>query len=223
MARTGLTPPPNYSSLARVYAPLEWLSFGRALARRRTCFIADPRIAHARHALIFGDGDGRFTAALLERYPTLAITAVDASAAMLGELERRVRMQSPSARLDLHCADVRSWSIPDVEYDLVASHFFFDCFTTRELTNLVSRVAPKLSPNAHWLVSDFAIPNHVFWSSFAKVLVRLLYFAFGLLTRTRLTHLPAHQPALKSASFELADEQTALGGTLRSELWSKKP
>ncbi|MEI9952924.1 MAG: hypothetical protein WDO74_29105 [Pseudomonadota bacterium] len=70
-------------------------------------------------------------------------------------------------------------------------------------------------------MSDFAIPSHALWTPIAKLLVRSLYFAFGLLTGLRLTRLPEYQSALKSACFELEDAETALGGTLRSELWER--
>jgi ubiquinone/menaquinone biosynthesis C-methylase UbiE len=214
-------PPANFGPLARLYAPLEWLSFGGALARRRRCFLADPRLANARHALVLGDGDGRFTAALLERTPTLQITAVDASADMLAELERRVRARTPSAALDLQLADLRTWPVPRANYDLVVSHFVFDCLTTQDIENLVARIAPALSPNARWLVSDFAVPAHAIWTPFAKLLLRFLYFAFGLLTGLEVKQLPNYQDALTAARFELVGLETGLGGTLRSELWQR--
>jgi ubiquinone/menaquinone biosynthesis C-methylase UbiE len=218
-----LAPPPNFGRLARLYAPLEWFSFGRALSRRRCCFLAHPRVASARRALVLGDGDGRFTAALIERQPALEITAVDASTAMLEELARRVRARTPNAVLDLQCADLRSWAVPRNNYDLVVSHFVFDCFTTQELAALVTRIAPALAPNARWLVSDFAIPAHAVWTPVAKLLLRFLYFAFGLLTGLEVTRLPDHHSALKLASFELTDTEIALGGALRSELWQLPP
>jgi trans-aconitate methyltransferase len=214
-------PAANFDPLARLYAPLEWLSFGRALSRRRRCFLGDPRLANARHALVLGDGDGRFTAALLDRYPALRITAVDASADMLAELERRVRARTPNAALELQRADLRSWPIPRATYDLVVSHFVFDCFTTRDVADLVARITPALAPDARWLVSDFAIPAHAIWTPVAKLLLRFLYFAFGLLTGLEVKQLPNYQDALRSARFELVSSETGLGGTLRSELWER--
>jgi len=218
-----LTPPANFGRFARLYAPVEWLSFGRALTRRRECFLAHPRVAGARRVLILGDGDGRFTAALLERNPSAEITAVDVSAAMLSQLERRARTRTPNARLDLQQADIRSWSAPHANYDLVVAHFFFDCFTTDDLTTVIARISPALTPNALWLLSDFAIPTHPFWTPFAKVLLRLLYLTIGSLTGLKHSHLPDHQAALNSAHFQLANADTAFGGTLRSEIWQKTP
>jgi len=214
-------PPANFNRLARSYAALEWLSFGGALARRRRCFLDDPRVACAHRALVLGDGDGRFTAALIERYPTLEVTAVDASAEMLKELERRVRAKTPGAALDLHCSDLRTWPVPGRGYDLIVSHFVFDCLTTADLASLVARIAPALAPNARWVVSDFAIPKHALWNPIAKLVVRFLYLAFGLLTGLEVRQLPDYPSALRSARFELINVETALGGTLRSELWQR--
>jgi ubiquinone/menaquinone biosynthesis C-methylase UbiE len=222
-----LTPPANFGPFARLYAPVEWLSFGRALKRQRECFLADPRVEGARRVLVLGDGDGRFSAALLERNPSAEITAVDVSAAMLSQLERRVRAQLPDARLALERADVRAWPIPLANYDLIVAHFFFDCFTTGELADLIPRIVPSLAPNAIWLLSDFAIPDHPFWTRFAQILLRLLYLTLGTLTGLGHTRLPEYQTALHSAHFQLTNVNTALGGTLRSEIWqashSSKP
>jgi ubiquinone/menaquinone biosynthesis C-methylase UbiE len=215
------SPPANFDRLARLYAPLEWLSFGRALSRRRRCFLTDARVASAHRVLVLGDGDGRFTAALVERYPALEVTAVDASADMLEELARRVRAKTPNAALDLQCADLRTWPVTGRGYDLVVSHFVFDCLTTPDLADLVARIAPTLAPKARWLVSDFAVPQHTLWAPIAKLLLRFLYFAFGLLTGLKVRQLPDYPSALKSVRFELASVETSLGGTLRSELWQR--
>ena len=75
----------------------------------------------ARHALILGDGDGRFTARLLAAYPEMRADAVDGSAVMLDLLRRR----SPQDRVTIHQADVRRFT-PTFAPDLVVTHF---CWT----------------------------------------------------------------------------------------------
>jgi ubiquinone/menaquinone biosynthesis C-methylase UbiE len=220
-ARNSASSPPNFDRLARLYAPLERLSFGGALQRRRLCYLGDPRLSSVAHALVLGDGDGRFCAALLERYPFVRVTAVDASAAMLAELQRRVKRRTPRAMLELHHADLRTWSPPHARYDLVAAHFFFDCLSTPDVAELVERVGPSLAPNAHWLVSDFAIPAGRFVTPFARLLLRALYLAFAVLARLRVSALPNYESALIAAGFACGAAETAFGGTLRSELWTR--
>jgi cyclopropane fatty-acyl-phospholipid synthase-like methyltransferase len=213
--------PPNFDRLARPYQALERFSFGRALARRRACFLDDARVGNARRALILGDGDGRFSAVLLERYPELQVTAVDASAVMLAELEQRVARHAPRAALELHCADLRAWQPTNAGYDLIVTHFFFDCLTSSDVAAMVARLSPAIAANASWLVSDFAIPARGVRALFARLLVRALYFAFGVLTGLRVTTLPEYEFALKSAGFACAASETALGGALTSELWQR--
>jgi len=55
----------NCDGIARWYRALEYLVFGRALERRRFEYLND--MADARHVLILGDGDGRFTAEFVRR------------------------------------------------------------------------------------------------------------------------------------------------------------
>jgi ubiquinone/menaquinone biosynthesis C-methylase UbiE len=210
----------NFDRLARPYALLERLIFGRALARRRLCFLADPRLASVRRALVLGDGDGRFTAALCERYPALEITALDASAAMLAELAGRVRRVGTKT-IDLQCADAREWVAARPGYDLVVTHFFFDCFSSADVAAIVARVARVSTPNSRWLVSDFRIPTQGARAVLAKLLVRALYFGSWLLTGLNVWRLPEHEPPLKEAGFTRASTERALFGALFSELWER--
>lgn len=207
----------QFDRVAALYAPVERLTFGGALMRRRLQYLGD--LAGARRVLVLGDGDGRFSAALVARFPGIQLTAVDGSAAMLARLEARVRARAPGVHLETACQDARDF-LPDPRgYDAVLTHFFFDCFTTAEVAALVTRIAAVLPPGARWVVSEFAIPAGGA-GLFARVLVRALYLVFRVLTGLRISRLPDHASALASASFVCTDVQTGLGGALRSELWT---
>ncbi len=213
----------NFDRVARLYATLERLTFGGALARRRLCFVADPRLARARRALVLGDGDGRFSAALLERYPRLQVTAVDSSPRMLAELTRRVASAAPNAAIDAQCADLRSWKPPHgVHYDLVTSHFLFDCLDSHEVAGLINRLSPAIARDARWLVSEFAVPPRGLGALIAPPLIRSLYFATRQLTGLRVRRLADYQSPLQDAGLSLVACETALGGVLRSELWEAR-
>jgi SAM-dependent methyltransferase len=80
---------PNFNRIARIYRWAEYLTLGPLLIRTRNHFL--PQLTHCRRALILGDGDGRFTANLLERQPKLHAFAVDTSATMLSLLRQRCR------------------------------------------------------------------------------------------------------------------------------------
>lgn len=213
-------PAPNFDRVARVYRWCEYLALGSLLQRTRTCHLS--RLQHCRRALVLGDGDGRFTAALLHANPTLSVTAVDHSGAMLRLLGLRSHFAAP--RLQTYQADVRDYR-PDAasgKLDLVATHFLLDCLGQAEVDALVESVVPALAPGACWLVSEFRVPPGALrWP--ARLYIRSLYAAFGLLTGLRIRQLPDHAAALARVGFAPVAVQHSLFGILTAELWRLGP
>ena len=149
----------DYSPVARVYPFLEYAAFGPALMRARTAHLGRLAAPPAR-ALLLGEGDGRFLRALLRRWPECAVTVVDASPAMLAAARRRAPAGS---HIDAIKADIRAWAAagdsPPASYDLVATHFLFDCLPDSHHPALVAAIERCLSPGGLWLYSDFAAPG----------------------------------------------------------------
>ena len=207
---------PDFDHIARAYRWLEYLTLGPLLARTRNCYLG---LLHDRsHALILGDGDGRFTAALLTQNPQIQAEAIDLSRVMLRLLGDRCA--DHSSRLQTHHCDVRTFT-PVNSPDLVVTHFFLDCLTQPEVDALVDRLTPNLTPNALWVVSDFRIPDGLLrWP--AWIYIRLLYFAFRLLTGLRTTRLPNYTAALKRHGFKIVASRHRMAGVLTSEVWQRE-
>jgi len=208
--------PPNFDRLARLYLWMEMFTFGPWLQRCRCAMLGD--ITACRHAIAFGDGDGRFTAELLRVNSALQIDAVDASAAMLRELLRRAGTNA--ARVQTHRTDARVWQPANPAYDLVVSHFFLDCLHEDEIRTLSGKVRGALSSSGLWVVSEFAIPEGAFGRCVAGPIVWLLYRAFALLTGLAIRSLPHHAALLRRAGFTLRKRRCFLRGLLVAELWS---
>jgi SAM-dependent methyltransferase len=209
--------PPNFDLIARPYRWLEYLTLGKALENCRNNFL--PQLLDRRHALVLGDGDGRFLAQLLKQNPNLRADAVDTSAAMLQLLRQRCKAATPNAavRLRTHHANAITFPLKE-QYDLVVTHFFLDCLTQPELNTLITRIVPTLAPGALWLISDFRIPTGPMRFP-AKLLIRSLYFAFRILTGLRTTRLPDHTTPLTQIGLTRISHQRRLGGLLTTELW----
>jgi SAM-dependent methyltransferase len=216
--RAGSTSP-DFDRIARPYRWLEYLSFGPLLEWCR--FYRLPELADARRALVLGDGDGRFLGRLLKSNPQLRADALDLSPAMLKLLGERAAEAGALDRVTLHCADARDFT-PAASYDLVVTHFFLDCFTTDELRALVGRIRSHLTPDARWVVSEFAIPRGLI-SLPPRLLVRTLYIAFGLLTGLEVRRLPDYPAALEGIGLSLRGRRGWLGGMLVSDLWESAP
>ncbi len=204
----------GFDKLARSYRWLEWLSFGPMLQHCRVQFL--PCLVGARHALLLGDGDGRFCAELLREVPTVRVTAVDASACMLATLRARAERDGTGGRLETVHGDVMR-SLPRDDYDVVCTHFLLDCLSNGEVRDLAAAVR-GCCRSPVWIVSEFAKPaGFARWP--ATVVITGLYAAFGLLTGLRVRALPDHASALRAHGFELEQGRTYLFGLLRAELW----
>jgi SAM-dependent methyltransferase len=216
----GMPSTPNFNHLAQIYRWIEYLTFGPSLWRCRIHFL--PQLAHCRRALILGDGDGRFTARLLRENSHLEVTAVDSSPRMIQSLQQA--SANLAARLTTEVADLRVWKpVGFAGYDLVVTHFFLDCLTSREVRDLAVRLTPAIEPNALWLVSEFAIPSTLFGRTIAAPLVWLLYRAFRLITNLGQRRLPDHGTALAECGWSLQLEDKHLKGLLLSQLWQHRP
>lgn len=207
----------NFDRLAAIYRWMEWLTFGPYLWRARTAFL--PHMAEARRALVLGDGDGRFTAALLRVNRRIEVDAVDVSRKMLDALLQRA---SPdSERVTTHVEDVKTWAPPaGAAYDLLVTHFFLDCLTAEDIQALAQRIRPSLTSDARWVISEFAVPAGRFGRWVAQPVVSFLYWAFGMLTGLDVRRLPDWTSALDQAGFRPVGERAWLGGMLTSQLWA---
>jgi hypothetical protein len=208
------TTPADFDRLAPLYCWLEWFSFGPFLGQCRRAFLSE--MQGRRTALIIGDGDGRFTTRLLKENSSIIVDAVDASGAMLDELERRTRPYA--LRLQTHRVDARRF-LPQHTYDLVVTHFFLDCLSTDQVAHLAMRIRAHAAIGSIWVVSEFAVPDAGLVRAIARPLVSGLYWAFGWLTGLQVKRLPDHPAALTQAGFTLLQRRERLGGLLVSELW----
>ncbi|MGD0797579.1 MAG: class I SAM-dependent methyltransferase [Acidobacteriaceae bacterium] len=208
---------PDFDRVARIYRWMEYATFGRSLERCRKHFL--PHLSGCRSSLVLGDGDGRFLTRLLAGNRDLTADAVDTSRAMLRLLERRagVATQDAGACLRTHHTDALAF-LPQHTYDLIATHFFFDCLTQTEVDALVTRIASHAKPRGLWVVSEFRVPSGAMrWPS--HIIVRTLYLAFRFLTGLRTRKLPDHATAMSAAGFTRTTRRLFLGGLLTSELW----
>jgi SAM-dependent methyltransferase len=210
---------PNFDRVARIYRWIELVTFGNSLWRCRCAFLDE---LHAcRNALVIGDGDGRFTARLLELNPSIRIDAVDASREMLLTLLRNAGAHANRVRT--YRADAREWMPPGSSYDAIVTHFFLDCLSTDEVFELAQRLQNCSAPSSRWVVSEFAIPVSWYGRLVARPLVAFLYLAFRLLTGIQALRLPNHRDAMTRAGFKLNLDRSTLAGLLVSEMWVFKP
>lgn len=221
----------NFDRIAHAYRWLEYLSLGNLLERVRFWPLEAGYLKHSRQALVLGDGDGRFTARMMQQHRALQVHAVDLSPLMLDLLQHRCRKFLP--RLTTQCVDARDLNVRNLHAqepnaqemesrppaDLVVTHFFLDCLKQAEVRHLLEQVSAVLKPEALWVVSEFCVPRRGWLRLPAWLLVRGLYLAFCLLTGLRVTRLPDYSAEFHSRGFQLLAEKHLLGGLLVSQVW----
>jgi len=102
--------------------------------------------------LELGVGTGETARRVLERHPNAELTAIDSSAAMLGEARERL----PAA--DLRVARLED-PLPDGPFDLVASTLAVHHLDPTGKADLVRRVAGVLRPGGRFVLADVVVPE----------------------------------------------------------------
>lgn len=208
----------SFDRVARSYWWMERLAFGRSLERARTAMLDDAR--HARRALILGEGDGRFLSELLRANPEVEVDCVDRSAQML-ELAR-ARIGDEIRRVRFFPCDALAFDADRPDYDLVVTHFFFDCIEQRELTAIVAKLGAWSVPRAIWLMADFVIPRHSRWRRFhARAWLWLLYTFFRITAGLRTRALVDPTPHLESQGYRRVRDAHSRFGMLSSATWRR--
>jgi ubiquinone/menaquinone biosynthesis C-methylase UbiE len=199
----------NADRIARLYRWIEYVTFGRALQRRRVALL--PEVADARRVLVLGDGDGRFLEKLVRQNPRAHVDYVELSGRML-ELARG---RAGTGRVTYHKADALEIALPERGYDLIVTHFFLDCFDEAGAARLVERVSRAACPRARWLVSEF---RRTRWS---PPVLAGLYLFFRITTGLKTRRLIDHHPLLARHGFRMVRSESAWLGLLASELWAR--
>jgi SAM-dependent methyltransferase len=206
----------SFDFIAPHYCWLETIAFANTLQAARVAFV--DQIGVPKRALIVGEGNGRFLQALLRNHPAITVDCVDASARMLNLARKRVRNDS---RVQFLQRDLRNWSPEKDAYDLIVTHFFFDCFGEVTLGAIVEKLAAASSAEAQWLIADFCLPgkNLVQWP--ARFCLGMMYLFFRIVARIEAQRLTAAAPFLQRQSFTLAERKLFAGEMVQSEWWQR--
>ena len=196
---------------------MEWLLAGDKLQRCRTVFLDG--LPAVRHALLLGEGNGRFLGEFLLKQPNARVTCVDASAAMLDQARQRA---DGHGRVTFVCRDVTKWTSPQREFDLVVSNFFLDCFRADQIEQITAKVSNALTDNASWLIADFCEPRHGWRKWRARFILKAMYGFFRRATDLPAKQLTAPDAILARYGFKMRTRHTFEWGLLQSDLWVRR-
>jgi SAM-dependent methyltransferase len=212
----------NFDPIAPHYRWIELLGAGGTLQRCRTAFLQ--QIPAPKNVLILGEGNGRFLTGLRRQFAGAAVTCVDSSARMLDLARARlVRHQLHTGNIRFIHADALAWPPPHKEFDLIATHFFLDCFRMDQVAALVEKLGAAATSDALWLLSDFQIPARGLRRCRARLILWMLYAFFRATARLPARKLVCPDHFLKEAGFTLAHRRLYEWDLLRADWWGRNP
>jgi len=212
----------SFDRLAPHYRWLEFVLAGNKLQLCRTAFLN--HLSDAQEILILGEGNGRFLAELGRRGAARArITCVDSSAGMLSLAQSRIaHVRDRDMEIEFVHADALQWEPSRGRtYDAVVTHFFLDCFRPEQLQQLIAKLSAAATGQACWLLADFQIPNRGWRRLRARVIHRLMYVFFRLMTRLPADSLTSPDPFLQENGFTLRKRRLSNWNLLHSDLWER--
>ncbi len=214
----------SFDGLAPGYRAAEAVLAGGLLQRCRTRFL--DRAEGCRRALLLGEGPGRFLEALLHGNPRVQVVCVEQSAAMIGVARRQLaRIGVDGGRVRFQQRDVLSGLDdlrPDGGFDLVATHFFLDCFRPDEVRRVVEGVARVVDEaGCGWLLTDFREPESGWRRWRARLYLAVMYGVFRRLTRISARRIAPPDACLRAVGFRLAARELASGGLIQSDFWRR--
>jgi ubiquinone/menaquinone biosynthesis C-methylase UbiE len=210
----------KYSRTADLYRLIEACTIGPSLQRARIAQIGTlAQSSPVTNALLIGEGDGRFLAEFVQRFPAAKITVIDESERMLQLARKRLRKRGLDLnRVEFITADIGQHALPDHYYDVIVTHFFFDNFLISDVADMMAHLNRAAAPNANWLIADFFIPKSGWRRYRARIWLRLLYIFFGISAAVPTRQLPQTEEMLRKHGFQQRQRETFCGELIYSTL-----
>jgi ubiquinone/menaquinone biosynthesis C-methylase UbiE len=199
---------------------MENILAGNLMQRCRTLHLAECRTQQ--RALLVGEGTGKFLAKLLLFNPTIEITCVEQSQKMINQIRARLaRQHLDQSRVHFENTDFGSWPMPANPFDLIATHFFLDCFSGDRLPKIIAKLSVAAAPGAVWLVSDFQTPARGWQRCRATLMIAALYHFFRWTTAISAQELIPPDPWIHQAGFQLERRQFLSCSLVHADVWKK--
>ena len=209
----------SFDRLARHYSWMEWVLAGRKLQLCRTAFLEEAR--NAREILLVGEGHGRFLTELCRVNRNADISFVDASSEMICVARERLKRGGlDERRIDFQAVPILEFEVKK-RFDLVATHFFLDCFDRDELERVIGKVARFVRSGGRWIIADFQVPPGGWRKHRARMVLGLAYAFFRRAVKLRATELIYPGPYLARQGLRKLSKREFNFDLLYSELWKK--
>ncbi|MDB4474363.1 class I SAM-dependent methyltransferase [Opitutaceae bacterium] len=205
----------SFDRIAPHYRWLEPVLAGGVLQEARLAHVAV--LDGAENILLVGEGPGHFLTALRQRRPDVPITVIDSSRRMLDLAATATAGPTRFIQLDL-----TNTPLPEGQWDGIVTHCFLDCFNPTTLGGVVDRIVKRATPDADWLITDFALPSGGWRRTRARLIHALMYRTFRLTTGLEARRWTDPSPLLRTHGFKLSARIPLNHGLIVADHWQKR-
>lgn len=182
----------GYDNTIWFYERLSKLVFGQAQVKAQEHFLN--WIEPGSNILIIGGGTGQILESISRIHPSgLHITYVEVSPKMM-TLSRKRNVEHNE--VDFITNDIAQITFSR-RFDVVITAFLFDNFSNEELAAIFPQINHWVNPGGLWLDTDFQLTGPV-WQ---KLMLKSMYFFFGLMKAVKVNKLPDAQGVFKQYSM----------------------
>lgn len=210
----------SFDRLAPHYRWMEAILAGPLLQRCRTHFLTELKPI-PQNILCCGEGPGRFLTACRQQFPDATITCVDSSARMLAIAKDQLLKVGPTNGNTEFIHENLLKVVPRTGFDLIATHFFLDCFSPDQLAHLIPRLSAISTPTAQWLITDFQVAPSGWQRLRSQWLLRGMYRFFRAMTDLPAKKLTDPSPLLEISGWKLRRRQEFNHRFIRSDWWGR--
>ena len=126
------------------------------------------------------------------------------------------------AQIEWEQSEVTAWRPPSVRFDAIVTHFFLDCFPPARLADVIGKLATCATPDAVWLVTDFALPARGLRRRRARAVHALMYAFFRVAVRLPARRLTPPDALLAQHGFRREHRAEFDWGLVQADVWRRR-
>lgn len=208
----------DFDLVAPIYDNLASLVFAGAVRRAQLALL--PQIVGTPSVLIIGGGTGWFLLALLRKVRPSRVLYVEKSARMLRYSRELIQREAPEF---LGCVEFRlgtelSLSEADGSFELVVTNFFLDLFSPANAAQVAETLSRRLTTMGRWLLTDFQLPARGLLRWYARVLFRVMFTFFNVLSNMESRNPPDYARILGALGLSTRKSRTFYGTMIHTRL-----
>jgi ubiquinone/menaquinone biosynthesis C-methylase UbiE len=198
----------DFNLIAPWYDRLSRLVFGDLIYKSQCWFLSE--ITSKSNVLILGGGTGEVLEKLSSLDLQLTVTYLEASEQMIKIAEKRRR-----EGLTVHFVHGTLTDLAPGTYSFILAPFFFDCFTTGQLEDVMSTLKRYVCSDTVLIFTDFTGTK----KQTHRLLIRTMYLFFRVVSGLKVNFIPDYDACFTKHGFSQIQTKSWENGLIESRVY----